>query len=215
MTACPACARSSFDEASGICSVCGYAEGARNECPHCGAVARITGEGRSAVCAVCGGPRIPANRGGDEAKAALREQKRHLGKARLLSLATMLQGLIAVVAACVGLLLAPATLTGKIVAFLLAAAPLFLALRARSNAGEARAKADAAGERAWQAAAEELARGDGISAAGAAKELGIDEAGADRLLTELAVHDRTRVDVGEDAEVVYSATEPERTEKAR
>ena len=34
--------------------------------------------------------------------------------------------------------------------------------------------------------------------------LGIDPAFAEKLLTSLAVHDRTRIDVGDDAEVVYS-----------
>jgi hypothetical protein len=36
--------------------------------------------------------------------------------------------------------------------------------------------------------------------------LGVDEARADELLTSLAVQDRTRIDVGDDAEIRYSVT---------
>jgi hypothetical protein len=43
-----------------------------------------------------------------------------------------------------------------------------------------------------------------VTAGDLAKELSIDPARADALLTQLAVHDKTRIDVGDDAEVRYS-----------
>lgn len=56
------------------------------------------------------------------------------------------------------------------------------------------------------AAAEQVVAGapHGMTAAELAARLKIDEARGDALLTRLAVNDRTRVDVGDDAEVRYS-----------
>ncbi len=156
-------------------------------------------------CAVCGGPRIPGNLGGETAVAALKEQRKLWTEARLASTATLIQAVLAAIATLIGLAVLPASVVGKVIVFAIAAFPLFLALRSRARAAAARARAKQAGERAWQAAAEDAAkRRGGITASELAKTLGIDEADADRLLTSLAVHDRTRVDVDDDAEVRYS-----------
>jgi hypothetical protein len=45
-----------------------------------------------------------------------------------------------------------------------------------------------------------------VTVDGLAQALGVEPAEAERLLTELTVHERTRIDVGDDAEVRYSAT---------
>jgi hypothetical protein len=205
---CPACGHSTFIAKGdgGTCSRCGYASGEANRCPHCNAVARVEGSGVNAVCAVCGGPRIPASFGGETASNALREQKTHTGKARLASVSTVVQALFAAVATMIALAVMPASIMGKVIAIAIALVPILLALRSRSRATTSRGKAKEAGERAWQAAAEDVAaqtRG-GITAPALAKSLGIEPAYAAKLLTSLAVHDRTRVDVGDDAEVVYS-----------
>ncbi|WP_146654462.1 hypothetical protein [Labilithrix luteola] len=100
----------------------------------------------------------------------------------------------------------PAALAAKLVLLAVALAPTLLAVRSRANAGKARSVADEAIERAMLAAAEEVvARAPhGMTAAELATRLKIDESRGDALLTRLAVHDRTRVDVGDDAEVRYS-----------
>jgi hypothetical protein len=133
-------------------------------------------------------------------------QKKALANARAASVATVLQALFAAVATLVGLALLPATIAGKVLVFAIAVAPLLLALRSRGRATAARATARGAGERAWQAAAEDAAsRAErGVTVAGLAKTLEVEPEQAEKLLTSLAVHDRTRIDVGDDAEVRYS-----------
>lgn len=205
---CPACGANAFAAQGdgGTCSRCGYTSGESNRCPHCNAVARIENTGRHAVCAVCGGPRIPGGFGGDAGKSALREQQKALANARLASVATIIQGIFAVAVTLIALAILPASLVGKVILFALAVVPLVLAMRSRGRAAKARELARAAGERAWQAAAEDVAARakSGITPAALAKTLGIEAAHADALLTSLAVHDRTRIDVGDDAEVRYS-----------
>ena len=60
-------------------------------CPHCGATAVIV----NGACGVCGGPRIEGDYGGETAVEALKEQKQHLGVARIASIATVIQGMFA------------------------------------------------------------------------------------------------------------------------
>jgi hypothetical protein len=202
---CPACGAPAFP-AGGLCGRCGYASGEANRCPHCNAVARTEGRGLRTICAVCGGPRVPHNEGGEASARLLKNQKAHLAAARLASAATVFQAIFAALATLVGLALAPASIAEKMFLFAIALVPLVLALRSRARAKSEREAADRAGEDAWQAAAEAIAAGapQGITASSLAKALDVEEEHADRLLTALTVHDRTRVDVGDDAEVVYS-----------
>lgn len=155
---------------------------------------------------MCGGPRIPPGFGGEAATTALREQRKALANARLASIATVVQGVFSAAVTLVALAIMPASIVGKVLLFALAVFPLLLAMRSRGRAAKARAHAGAASERAWQAAAEDAtARAkDGITPAALAKMLGIEPEHADNLLTTLAVHDRTRIEVGEDAELRYS-----------
>lgn len=214
---CPACRQNTFvsrasppngEDDEGTCTACGYAAGESNRCPHCGAVARLErkGRGRHAVCAVCGRHRIAANLGGAEASAALKEEDRALAMARAASVATILQALLAAAVTLVALVVAPSTVGAQVLAVVLTLAPVLLALRGRSRSAKARASAWAAGERAWLAAAESVVSSapEGVTTEGLAKVLEIDAADAEKLLSQLAVHDRTRIDVGDDAEVRYS-----------
>jgi hypothetical protein len=210
-TTCPACGAAAFNAATGTCTRCGYAAGETNRCPHCNAVARTEGAGQASVCAVCGAPRIPGNFGGDASVLALREQKKHLGKARLASIATVLQALFAAIATLIGLAILPEAIMGKVIVFAIAVIPIILALRSRSRATAARESAKEASERAWQAAAEDVAaqaKGSGVTASALGKTLGIESAYADKLLTQLTVHDRTRIDVGDDEEGVRYSVAP-------
>ncbi len=168
------------------------------------------------VCAACGGPRLPGGVGGEAAATALREQKKFHGAARLASVATVVQAIVAVVVALIGLTVMPASIVAQILLLAFTIVPLLLALRSRSRAKKARTAAGEASERAWQAGAEAVAARSkgGVSVPVLAKTLGIEPAQADKLLTSLAVHDRTRIDVSDDAVVVYSAG-PEALARAR
>jgi hypothetical protein len=160
------------------------------------------------VCAICGGPRIPGGAGGDEAANALREAKTLLGGATRAKARAVAWTILAVLATLVvAAASAKAAIAASVVLLALAVVPALLALRARSQGKKRQENAEAALDRAWLAAAEEIAKRskEGVTAKELAKSLSIEEARADELLTKLAVHDKTRIDVGEDAEVRYSA----------
>lgn len=207
-TTCPACGVNAFvaEGDGGTCSNCGVATGTSNVCPHCRATARVEGSGRATVCAVCGGPRIGGNFGGEAAANALRAERKALAVARASSIASLFQGVLAIVTTLIALAIFPSTLAGQGLAFAFAIAPLLLALRSRTRAGRARKEAEQESARAWHAAAEDVVRqhSRGITASALAQILRIDPKKADELLTALAVNDRTRIDVGDDAEIRYS-----------
>lgn len=201
---CPACAHDTFD--GSVCSRCGYASGSTMKCPHCGSIAREE-NGR---CAVCGGPRIHGGFGGEDAAAALREAKTHLGaaaRAKALLVAFAFGTLMSLLFTS-GIWLATGSILARALTLATTALIAFLATRSLSRAKASDAKADEARERAMLAAAEDVAkrREDGVTAEELGKALAIEPARADKLLTELAVHERTRIDVGDDAEVRYSVT---------
>ncbi len=111
----------------------------------------------------------------------------------------------------------PAALVGKLIFLALAMTPTLLAVRARARAGSAKADANEALERAWLAAAEDVASHakKGVTVAELASRLKIDAVKAEKLLTQLAVHERTRIDVDDDAEVRYSVAPEIDTSKVR
>ncbi len=207
LTVCSACGRPAVID--GVCGSCGFASGEDNRCPHCEAVARVEPKGLGPtlrwVCGVCGGPRMPGAVGGKVAMTPLREAKASEARATRLRVRSWSLTLVAVVLT----LVAPAGwsvglpwglfVVGAIVS-------MGFALKGRSLTASAMADANEALDRAWLAAAEDLAgrAQHGITVAELAERLKIDPARAERLLSKLAVGDRTRIDVGEDAEVRYS-----------
>jgi hypothetical protein len=204
---CPACGAAAVKD--GVCGRCGYAQGEINRCPHCQAVARIERKAPGTwVCAVCGGPRLPSGLGGALGVEALAEERTARAFATKLRASAWVWGAVALIAAFAVTLAWPASLVGKLIALAIAIAPTLLALRAGSKVSAEATRAEAAHERALLAAAHALAatKPDGITAAELAARLELPEPRADALLTELAVHERTRVDVGDDAEVRYSVT---------
>lgn len=215
---CSACGSDQITD--GICERCGFAGGEQNRCPHCGSVARVEKRGTGAnvtwVCGVCGGPRMRGGLGGDKAAAPLKEAKLLRGRAIRSRAASIVLGLMAAFTTLVALAAWPAALAAKIILFAFALTPAVLAMRARSKAGAATTKADEAMDKAWLAAAEDVARRakKGVTAAELAKRLEIDSAKAEELLTQLAVNDRTRIDVDDEAEVRYSVA-PEDQPKVR
>lgn len=159
------------------------------------------------VCAVCGMPRLP---GGVETQAvtrALKEAGTRVRAGRAQRIKGGVWAAFTLVSVLFGTLLGLAFGTTPLGLFgVVAMIGALLALRARSKAVAARTEAKAAEERAWEAAAEQLAGTveAGLTAAELAARLDVPEARADQLLTALAVQDRTRIDVGDDAEVRYS-----------
>lgn len=204
-TTCPACgARAVVDD---VCGRCGYAQGESNRCPHCNGIARLEPKGPGHwVCAICGGPRLPGGLGGEAAAKALREEKAARSAGTRGRAGAWALGLVAALFTAMVALAWPAALALKVVMTLVALAPALLAVRSGARVAGATRDADAAHERALLAAAQALAaaKPEGVTAKELGERLAIDEARADALLTQLAVHDQTRIDVGDDAEVRYS-----------
>jgi hypothetical protein len=216
---CSACGASAVT--GGVCARCGFTSGEANRCPHCNAVARVEPKGAGAslswVCGVCGGPRMPHGLGGEKAMTPLREAKasqslalRSRASFWFLTAMTLFFTLVAVAAW-------PAALLVKLIVLAMAVIPATLAVRARAQASRATSDANAALDAAWLAAAEDVASHakKGVTVAELASRLKIDPARADALLTQLAVHDRTRIDVDDDAEIRYSIGPEIDTSKVR
>ena len=205
---CSACSRTSVVD--GACTVCGFTSGEGNRCPHCGAIARVEPKGLGAklrwVCAVCGGPRMPGAVGGDDAAAPLREARASDTRAKRQRALQWTFGFMTAFFTLVALVAWPPALLWKLFFLAFAITPAVLAMRARSRAEGAKADAKEALDRAWLAAAEDVTTRatKGVTVAELAKQLKVDPVRAEELLTKLAVHDRTRIDVDDDAEVRYS-----------
>jgi hypothetical protein len=152
---------------------------------------------------------MPAGVGGEAAASPLREAKASL------SLATRLRisyRLFAFAGALSALALVAGVLGGAhfftLFVAVATAMQTVLALRQRSRAQRATADATEALDRAMLVAAETVASQakKGVTVAELASRLKIDPVKAEKLLTQLAVNDRTRIDVDDDAEVRYSVS---------
>jgi len=195
----------------GVCGRCGNTSGESNRCPHCNAVARVEPKGAGMslkwVCGVCGGPRMPNGVGGEAAAAPLREartsQRRAL-RARAQFWAFTVMALFFTMVAVAAW--PAAALVSHLILLAMATTPTLFAVRARTRASRATEDENEALDRAWLAAAEDVTSHakKGVTVAELAARLKIDALKAEKLLTELAVHDRTRIDVDDDAEVRYS-----------
>lgn len=211
VTTCSACGANAVS--NGVCGRCGFASGDANKCPHCGSIARVEPKGSGAslhwVCGVCGGPRMPSGAGGEASASPLREAKASFGLATRARAVSWVFGIIATFMTLVTLAgFSHVGIVAKIIFLALAIAPTLMAVRARSKATRATASGAEAVDRAMLAAAEKVAGQSkkGVTVAELAALLKIDAVKAEHLLTQLAVHDRTRIDVDDDAEVRYSVT---------
>ena len=206
---CSACGATAV--AGGVCARCGNTSGESNRCPHCNAIARVEPKGAGAsltwVCGVCGGPRMPNGAGGEAASAPLREARASQRRALRARAQFWAFTVMALFFTMVALAAWPvAALVSHLILLAMAMAPTLLAVRARARASRASEAGSEAYDRAWLAAAEEVTTQakNGVTVAELASRLKIDAVKAEKLLTELAVHDRTRIDVDDDAEVRYS-----------
>jgi hypothetical protein len=149
---------------------------------------------------------MPGGVGGEDSVTPLREAKASETRSKRARASFWVFAMMATFFTLVALAAWPAALVWKLFFLALAVGPTVLAMRARGRAGSASADAKEALDRAWLAAAEDVAKSakKGITVAELAKRLKIDPVRAESLLTQLAVHDRTRIDVDDDAEVRYS-----------
>lgn len=218
-TKCSACGASAVTD--GVCGRCGNASGDGNRCPHCSAVARVEPKGSGAsvrwVCGVCGGPRMPSGLGGEAAVTPLREAKASQTRATRARAAFWVFVTIASFFTLVAVAAWPAALLMKLIWLAVAVTPTAFAVRARARASRATDDANEALDRAWLAAAEDATSQakKGVTVAELAARLKIDPVKAEELLTQLAVHDRTRIDVDDDADVRYSIAADIDTSKVR
>jgi len=152
---------------------------------------------------------MPGGLGGEAAATPLREAKASLSLATRLRLSYRFFAFAAALStlALIAGVLGSAHLFVVFVA-IATAVQTMLALRQRSKAQRATADADEALGRAWLAAAEDVASHakNGVTIKELASRLKIDDVKAEKLLTQLAVNDRTRIDVDDDAEVRYSVS---------
>lgn len=218
-TKCSACGANAV--ADGVCGRCGNVSGDANRCPHCNAIARVEPLGSGAtvrwVCGVCGGPRMPSGLGGEAAITPLREAKASQTRAVRSRAAFWVFMTIATFFTLVAVAAWPAAVLGKLIWLAIAMTPMAFAVRARARASRATGDANEALDRAWLAAAEDVASraNKGVTVAELASRLKIDPVRAEQLLTQLAVHERTRIDVDDDAEVRYSVSPELDTSKVR
>jgi len=174
---------------------------------------RVAGGQEQLVCAMCGGPRIPEGLGGEAAASALRQSKVINGQAMRARALSAILAMAAAIGALVLVALAASVSAGLVAKLIVLACTVVLATiawKARARATHLRRKVDGARDEAWLAAAEDVAAKSaaGITAHELAARLHIDPQRADDLLTRLAKVERTRIDVGDDAELRYS-TRPE------
>ena len=209
LATCSACGARAVS--GGVCGRCGNTSGEANRCPHCGAIARVEPKGAGVllhwVCGVCGGPRMPNGVGGEAVTTPLREARASQQRALRARAQFWAFTVMALFFTMVALAAWPvAALVSHLILLAMAAAPTLFAVRARARAGRAAEAESEALERAWLAAAEDVTSRakKGVTVAELAKQLHIEPVKAEKLLTQLAVHDRTRIDVDEDAEVRYS-----------
>ncbi len=149
---------------------------------------------------------MPSSLGGDQAVTPLREAKASQAAAARSRAAFWFFTMMTLFFTLVALAAWPVGVAGKLLLLVMAMAPAALAVKSRATATGATTDAREAIEKAWLAAAEDAAgqATSGVTVAELAARLKVDPAKAEQLLTQLAVHERTRIDVDDDAEIRYS-----------
>jgi hypothetical protein len=149
---------------------------------------------------------MPHGLGGEAATGPLREARASELRSKRAKASVWAFGLMAAFFTLVALAAWPAALAWKLFFLAFAVTPTLLAMRARNRSKTSKADAAEALDRAWLAAAEDVAKSTrkGVTVAELAARLKIDPVRAEALLTKLAVQDGTRIDVDDDAEVRYS-----------
>jgi hypothetical protein len=149
---------------------------------------------------------MPGGVGGEAAMAPLREARASESLAKRARAAFWLFMTLSMFFTLVAVAAWPLALVGKLIVLALAITPTALAVRARARASKASEDGREALDRAWLAAAEDVTSRakKGVTVAELATRLKVAPERAEQLLTKLAVNERTRIDVDDDAEVRYS-----------
>ncbi len=159
------------------------------------------------VCGVCGGPRVPGSSGKNAplARARVAQTAAFGWSAGAIALA-MTGALTSGMAA----LLWTAVPTLGVVVGVVGALFLLFAWRSSARAGKRRKDADDAVKEGWRQAVRSILATDGrqTTAAALARQMRIEEAEADELLTDLAAHDELRVDI-DDGSVRFRVPKPD------
>jgi hypothetical protein len=210
---CPACAKPMPSGAS-RCPNCGAALGEHQRCIHCHAIADVEPSVDARfVCTVCGGVRIPIQ---DPKIERSSEQLDLLKKATVLRSARVIWSVVASVVGGFGVFsvlvlwlviaVAHPAPAGAVVAALAALVPFAFALvafrRARDRAAELRPLLD----KAWMAAAADIARARGgeLDAHELSVVTRIDEAAADQLLGRMSADSQLTSSVTPEGNLKYT-----------
>jgi hypothetical protein len=192
---CPGCAKPLPDGAS-RCPHCGLALGEHQRCPHCHAIAAVEPSPDARfVCAVCGGVRIPiedatVSRSTGQIDLLKRATAAHSSRAiwRIVSIVVAAFGVVSALVLWLSMTFAHpppvATLAAGLAVMVPFAFAIFAAQRSRACAAEFRSTFD----KAWIAAATDIARARKgvLDAAALAKLTGVGETIADRLLARMS-----------------------------
>jgi hypothetical protein len=213
---CPACAKPLAEDAT-RCPNCGLALGEHQRCPHCHAVADVepSPEARF-VCSVCGGVRIPIE---DPEVVRSAEQLEFLKRAtaarsartiwRIVAILVMSFGAFSGLVLSITLSFANPPTVAVVVAILAVFVPFafgaFAALRSRACGAGLQPAID----RAWVAAAADIARARGgeLDAAALAKQTRIGEREADQLLARMSAESLLTSSVTADGNLRYTLVE--------
>jgi hypothetical protein len=221
---CPGCAKPLAADAV-RCTNCGLALGEHQRCPHCHAIADVepSAEARF-VCTVCGGVRIPIE---DAQVVRSAEQLDQLKRATAARSARTIWRIVGILVASFGafsalvlwvtLSFAHPPTVAVVVAVLAVLVPfafgVFSALRSRACA----AGLQPALEKAWVAAAADIARARGgeVDAATLAKQTRIAERDADQLLARMSAESLLTSSATSDGNLKYTLVEAEGADPAK
>jgi hypothetical protein len=191
-------------------------------CPHCGALAEVEPSAfHRWRCAVCGGPVVPAD-GVTRTPLTNAANATHAELANLVraqraramgfgwTAGAVLFACIAVMAGGLGALLWGSSHTSTLVLAAVAGVAAVIALTSRGRASSRNRESRARLDEARQTVAEEVlrVRGGEVTAPELAKIMRLDVEQAETLLSGLSIGGQARVDVRDDAELLYRIAEP-------
>jgi hypothetical protein len=220
---CPACSKPLKGDPT-RCPHCGLALGEHQRCPHCHAIADVEPslEARF-VCSVCGGVRIPIDDPAVVRSPTTLDLLRRVTVARsaraiwrIVAMATAGFGVFSVLVLWVVIDVANPIFGGAAVAALAALVPFGFAAMAWKKAGERGAELAPLLEKAWKAAAADIARARGgkLDAASLAKLTRISEATADQVLSRMSAESLLLSSVTSEGGLQYTLVEEPQEDNA-
>jgi hypothetical protein len=222
---CPACSKSIDDDVT-RCPHCGLALGEHQRCPHCHAIAdvEISPEARF-VCAVCGGVRIPIDdpaivRSPETIDLLRRATVARSARAiwRIVAAAVVGFGVFSVLVLWLVVDVAHPIFAGAAVGALAALVPFAFGALSWKKSVERGAELAPLLDKAWMAAATDIARarGDKLDAPALAKITRISEATADQILSRMSAESVLSSSVTSEGGLQYTLVEaPQKDNAAR